>query len=79
MAIGTVSTARRCASSIVNLIQRQECLMCDYSMHAIASRPAKAGETLISTAFRGSCTRGFASAEETGGRGLSATRHRVGV
>ena len=30
--------------------------MCDYSMHAIASRPAKAGETLISTAFRGSCT-----------------------
>ena len=40
--------------------------MCDYSMHAIASRPAKAGETLISTAFRGSCTRGFASAEATG-------------
>jgi hypothetical protein len=39
--------------------------MCDYSMHAIASRPAKAGETLVSTDFRGSCTRGFASAEET--------------
>ena len=39
--------------------------MCDYSMHAIASRPAKAGETLVSTDFRGSGTRGFASAEET--------------
>ena len=38
--------------------------MCDYSMHAIASRPAKVGETLISSDFRGSCTRGFASAEE---------------
>ena len=33
--------------------------MCDYSMHAIASRPAKVGETLVSTDFRGSCTRGF--------------------
>ena len=39
--------------------------MCDYSMHAIASRPAQAGETLVSTDFRGSCTRGFASAGET--------------
>ena len=38
--------------------------MCDYSMHAVASRPAKVGETLISTEFRGSCTRGFASAQE---------------
>ena len=38
--------------------------MCDYSMHAIASRPAKAGETLVSTDFRGSCTRGFASSAE---------------
>ena len=39
--------------------------MCDYSMHAIASRPAKVDEMLVSTDFRGSCTRGFASAEET--------------
>ena len=38
--------------------------MCDYSMHAIASRPAKVNETLVSTDFRASCTRGFASAEE---------------
>ena len=39
--------------------------MCDYSMHATASRPAKVGETLVSTNFRGTYTRGFASAEET--------------
>jgi len=37
--------------------------MCDYSLRAIASRPGKKGETLVSTDFRGSSTRGFASAE----------------
>ena len=35
--------------------------MCDYSLHAVASRPAKVGETLVSTTFRGTSTRGFAS------------------
>ena len=34
--------------------------MCDYSLHALATRPAKVGETLISTTFRGTSTRGFA-------------------
>lgn len=38
--------------------------MCDYSLHAVASRPAKVGETLITTTFRGTSTRGFASPEE---------------
>jgi hypothetical protein len=38
--------------------------MCDYSLHAIATRPAQAGETLITTTFRGTSTRGFASANE---------------
>ena len=38
--------------------------MCDYSLHAIASRPAKVGETLITTTFRGTSTRGFASENE---------------
>ena len=38
--------------------------MCDYSLHAVASRPAKVGETLISTTFRGTSTRGFASVDE---------------
>jgi len=35
--------------------------MCDYSLHAVATRPAQVGETLISTTFRGTSTRGFAS------------------
>jgi len=35
--------------------------MCDYSLHAVASRPAKVGETLVTIAFRGTATRGFAS------------------
>jgi len=35
--------------------------MCDYSMHAVASRPAEVGETLVTTTFRGTSTRGFAS------------------
>ena len=35
--------------------------MCDYSLHAVASRPAKVGETLITTTFRGTSTRGFAA------------------
>jgi hypothetical protein len=38
--------------------------MCDYSLHAVATRPAKAGETLITTTFRGTSTRGFASEAE---------------
>src|SRR4051794_36103923 len=38
--------------------------MCDYSLHAVASRPAQVGETLITTTFRGTSTRGFASERE---------------
>jgi hypothetical protein len=38
--------------------------MCDYSLHATATRPARVGETLISTTFRGTTTRGFASEED---------------
>jgi hypothetical protein len=37
--------------------------MCDYSLDLVASRPAKVGETLVSTRFP-SYTRGFASASE---------------
>ena len=40
--------------------------MCDYSLHAVASRPAKVGETLVTTSFRGTATRGFAAKEEPG-------------
>ena len=35
--------------------------MCDYSLQAVASRPAKVGETLVTTTFRGTATSGFAS------------------
>lgn len=35
--------------------------MCDYSLHAVATRPAEAGETLMTTTFCGTFTKGFAS------------------
>jgi len=35
--------------------------MCDYSLHAVQSRPARVGEELISTSFRLSSTSGFAA------------------
>jgi hypothetical protein len=38
--------------------------MCDYSLHAVASRPAKVGDRLISTSFANALTRGFASVKE---------------
>lgn len=38
--------------------------MCDYSLHAVASRPAKIADSLVSTEFRGTCTRGLASVDE---------------
>ena len=38
--------------------------MCDYSLHAVSTRPAQVGETLITTTFRGTSTRGFASESE---------------
>ncbi len=40
--------------------------MCDYSLHAIASRPAKVGDKLVTTGFYGTSTRGFATKEEPG-------------
>jgi hypothetical protein len=35
--------------------------MCDYSLHALAARPAEAAETLVSTRFQTGGTGGFAS------------------
>jgi hypothetical protein len=35
--------------------------MCDYSLHAVATRPAEVAETLFSTKFQTRGTRGFAS------------------
>lgn len=40
--------------------------MCDYSLHAVASRPARVGETLVTTSFPNTLTRGFAAKGELG-------------
>ena len=40
--------------------------MCDYSLHAMATRPAEVGETVVTTTFRGTSTRGFASESDPG-------------
>jgi hypothetical protein len=37
--------------------------MCDYSLHAVASRPAKIGDKLITTQFPNSFTRGLAATQ----------------
>jgi hypothetical protein len=38
--------------------------MCDYSLHAIDTRPAQAGDELVTTEFAGSLTRGFSATGE---------------
>ena len=38
--------------------------MCDYSLHLVASRPARVGEKLVSTRFPNTSTHGFASVGE---------------
>lgn len=38
--------------------------MCDYSLHHVASRPAKVGDKLVSTKFDNALTRGFAAVGE---------------
>jgi hypothetical protein len=38
--------------------------MCDYSLHLVASRPAKVGDKLVTTRFANTVTRGFAAVGE---------------
>ena len=38
--------------------------MCDYSLHHVASRPAKVGDKLVSTKVTNSITRGFSAVGE---------------
>jgi hypothetical protein len=38
--------------------------MCDYSLHAVATRPAKIEDKLVTTRFNNSITRGFAAVGE---------------
>src|SRR6516165_1094613 len=35
--------------------------MCDYSLHVVSSRPAESAETIVTSEFVGTKTRGFAS------------------
>ena len=51
--------------------------MCDYSLHAIASRPAKVGDAIVSTSFRGTLTRGFAAEGEAGCCRVPSPWHRT--
>lgn len=37
--------------------------MCDYSLHGVASRPARLGEEIVTTSFPSTWTRGFAAAD----------------
>lgn len=38
--------------------------MCDYSLHQVASRPARTGDRLVSTRFPTTFTRGFAALDK---------------
>jgi hypothetical protein len=38
--------------------------MCDYSLHAVATRPAEVADMLVSTKFSSTITRGFASVDD---------------
>lgn len=38
--------------------------MCDYSLHNVASRPAKVGDKIVTTTFAHSITNGFAAVDE---------------
>lgn len=38
--------------------------MCDYSLHSVSSRPANVGDTLITSNFRNTLTRGFSASGE---------------
>ena len=40
--------------------------MCDYSLHHVASRPAKVGDKLVTTHFRDTITRGFSDPGQPG-------------
>src|ERR1700680_1206621 len=44
--------------------QQGVALMCDYSLHLVASRPAKIGDKLVTTKFNNSLTGGFAGVQE---------------
>jgi hypothetical protein len=50
----------------IRLNVQRSFFMCDYSLHLAASRPAELAETLVTTEFFGTRTRGFASPSDLG-------------
>ena len=50
--------------------------MCDYSLHHVATRPAKVGDKLVTTKFNNSITRGFAGVGEPHVAVCLHARHR---
>src|SRR6202030_3407826 len=57
-------SVRQCAAQSLGCADQWREPMCDYSLHAVAARPAKVGETLVTTSFYGTSTRGFAAKGE---------------
>ena len=55
---------RKCVNVLLGL-EREFPQMCDYSLQDVRSRPAKVGDKLTTRDF-GTCTRGFAAAEDAG-------------
>jgi hypothetical protein len=45
-------------------LQQEETVMCDYSLHHVANRPAQIEDKLVTTQFGNSITRGFAAVGE---------------
>jgi hypothetical protein len=43
---------------------QERIIMCDYSLHAVATRPARVGEKLVSMRFLHTTTRGFADEKD---------------
>jgi hypothetical protein len=59
---GGIATKWVCEGSLVGWVAIYgSAPMCDYSLHAVATRPAKVAERLVSTKFQSTPTRGFAS------------------
>jgi hypothetical protein len=74
---GGQGMARRFVASSLGSENKRRTSMCDYGLHAVASRPARSGESSVSTSFCGTSTRSFA-AEDEPAVAVRAARHRAG-
>jgi hypothetical protein len=60
---GTTSTDEKLGDYGGGYEHLNEAFMCDYSLHSVQSRSAKARDNLVTTSFRGTTTRGFAAVD----------------